>query len=87
MIELLISKHADPYILTHKNFSVVHSAVEGGAIPVLAYFYYTCGFDFEIKNSFGMTPFLYSVLLGYGLFALTERRNLGILIVILNNDS
>lgn len=64
MIEMLLTKNADPYILTYKQFSVVHSAVEGGALQVLAYFYYTCGFDFEIPNSFGMTPLLYSILLG-----------------------
>ena len=63
MIELLVKKGADLYSMTEDNCSVVHTAVEYNAIYSLAYFYYSLKFDFELRNSDMLTPYLYAVQL------------------------
>lgn len=61
MIELLDKKGADFYSSSDLGFSIIHTAIEHNSIYSLAYFKYEKFLDFEIRNSFEMTPYLYSV--------------------------
>lgn len=61
MMRLLDKKGADFYSLSDMNFSIIHTAIEHNSIHSLAYFKYEKFLDFEIKNAFEMTPYLYAV--------------------------
>jgi hypothetical protein len=61
MITLLDKKGADFYSVSDLGFSIIHTAIEHNSIQALAYFKYEKHLNFELRNSFKMTPYLYAV--------------------------
>jgi hypothetical protein len=61
MITLLDIKGADFYSVSDLGFSIIHTAIENNSIHSLAYFKYQKFLDFEMRNSYKMTPYLYAV--------------------------